>query len=60
MTTTTDQGALLVVGIGGLMLTDLLTLSALQLLVLALILFVLALCFRAGWGVGAWLAGRLH
>lgn len=41
------------------MLTELLSLSLIQVAALCLVLFVLALCFRCGWGIGAWLAGRL-
>lgn len=41
------------------MIPELLSLTVLNVAVLMLILFLLALAFRCGWGVGAWLAGRL-
>lgn len=42
------------------MLLELLNLSAIEVATLALILFVLVFAARFGWGVGAWLAGKLH
>lgn len=41
------------------MIHELLALSLMQVATLCLVLFILALAFRCGWGVGAWLAGRL-
>ena len=38
----------------------LLTLGIVQVLTLMLILFALFVAIRCGWGVGAWLAGRLR
>lgn len=39
---------------------DLLSLAPQSAAYLALILFVLAFAIRFGWGVGAWLAGKLR
>lgn len=42
------------------MFSELLSLSLLQVATLMLVLFLLAMAFRCGWGVGAWLSGRLR
>ena len=41
------------------MIRDLLGLSVENVAVIMLVLFLIALAFRCGWGIGAWLAGRL-